>query len=225
MADPFGAPLPSQYAFQGQGGAYGGGWFNNPQSVGPSYGAPYGQPAYDDLDELPLLEELGVDLPAIWRKGKAVLLGRVGADSLKDIDMGGPLLFATCLASLHLLSGKLHFGVILGWSAVSSTLFWFVINQLAGDAVHPGNKESIDLYNCCACLGYCLLPLLLTNCVAILLPHSTLVTWSFIGVSLWCAYLAARLVTKRAAFLQEQLYTVAYPAFLYYVTVSLISMY
>jgi hypothetical protein len=41
----------------------------------------------------------------------------------------------------------------------------------------------------------------------------------------YCAILAAKLVVRRAPFLGEQFSTIAYPAFLYYITLGIISMY
>ena len=226
MAEPFGSPLPAQFTYTPPGQQYNApaygqlqpGW--DPYSGGraATAGAPF-------EDEPPILEELGIDLSGILKKSRSVLLGRVGADSLRDVDMGGPLIFAACLAALHLLHGKLHFGVILGWSAVSCTAFWFIVHQLAGLG-SQSNKECIDLYNCSACLGYCLLPMLTTNVVAVFLPHASKVSVGLFGAaSVYCALLAAKLVIKRAPFMAEQFSMIAYPAFLYYLTLSLISLY
>jgi protein YIPF5/7 len=225
MADPFGSPLPQQYTYGvSSGSGYSAYARQEPWNPYQGHGVPTSVSSGFE-DEPPILEELGIDIAAILRKSKCVLIGRVGSDSLKDIDMGGPLLFAACLAAIHLLSAKLHFGIIIGWSAVSHTLFWFIIHQLAGHGAQS-EKECIDLYNCSACLGYCLLPMVLVNAMAIFLPHgSSVVIALFVLASMYCSLLAARLVTKRAQFLQGQLATIAYPAFLYYITIALISLY
>jgi protein YIPF5/7 len=225
MAEPFGSPLPPQFTYAALGqqqyqpnpygeqswNAFGG---SQPSAPGTSYD-----------DELPILEELGIDIGEIMRKSKSVLAGRVGAQSLKDVDIAGPLIFAASLAALHLLHGKQHFGIILGWSAVAFTAFWFIVHQLAGLG-SQSNKECIDLYNCSACLGYCLLPMVVTNVIAVFLPHaSSIRIVMFVLVSVYCAILAAKLVVRRAPFLGEQFSTIAYPAFLYYITLGIISMY
>jgi protein YIPF5/7 len=228
MAEPFGSPLPAQFTYQAPGQQYVANPYQqqpawNPYSGGGTTGGFSAAPSFED--EPPILEELGIDLQAILKKSRSVLIGRVGADSLKDVDMGGPLLFAAGLAALHLLHGKLHFGVILGWSAVSFTAFWFIVHQLAGLG-SQSNKECIDLYNCSACLGYCLLPMLVTNVLAVFLPHASRISIGLFGVaSMYCALLAAKLVVKRAPFMAEHFATIAYPALLYYVTLALISLY
>lgn len=190
-----------------------------------SYGT--GQPASFGAmeDEPPILEELEIDVGAIISKSISILSARVGADSLRDVDMGGPVLIAACLATIHLLYGKLHFGVIFGWSIVAFTLFWFTVHQLAGHGPQS-EKEVIDLYNCSACLGYCLLPMLVANLISVFLPHKSPVTITLLALaSFYCAFLSGKLVTKRAVFLQDQLWTIVYPAFLYYALMALLSMY
>ena len=64
--------------------------------------------------------------------------------------------------------GKLHFGVILGWSVVAACLLAFVVNQLAGD----GNPDSpkLALYNVCCLLGYCLVPTIVLSLFVLLVP-------------------------------------------------------
>lgn len=223
MAEPFGSPLPAHFTYAQPGQQYGANPYGQNQGWG-STGVPSVSGATFE-DEPPILEELGIDIGAILRKSKSVLMGKVGADSLSDVDMGGPLIFATCLAALHLLHGKMHFGVILGWSAVSFTAFWFIVHQLAGLGSRS-DRECIDLYNCSACLGYCLLPMVATNVVAVFLPHASRISVVLFSLaSVYCALLAAKLVVKRAPFLREQFSTIAYPAFLYYITLGLISMY
>lgn len=103
--------------------------------------APGGAGAYGSFeDEPPLLEELGIDVPAIVSRATAVLTLRAGArgrpsasdDPDGGLDMGGPLVFMLLLGVAHLLVGKLYFGYILGWSVVGSSLLWVVVNGLAG---------------------------------------------------------------------------------------------
>lgn len=224
MADPFGSPLPQQYTYAPAAPAY-----SNYQPQQEPWN-PYAfrqaapGPSFAEEDELPILEELEIDIGAILRKSLSILCGRVGARSLKDIDMGGPILFASCLATLHLLSGKLHFGVLFGWSFIAYTLFWFIVHQLAGHGPQS-DRECIDLYNCSACLGYCLLPMLVANLLTVFLPKGSQVAVGvFVVTSMYCSFLAGKLVTKRAVFLQRQLGTIMYPAFLYYALIALLCL-
>lgn len=106
-------------------GAYGGGGLGG----GGSHGVGGAGGGFDD--EPPLLEELGIDLSAIARKSAAVLAHRLGAPALEDgLDMGGALVWALALGALHLLAGKMHFGVVLGWGVLQSVAVWFVALQL-----------------------------------------------------------------------------------------------
>jgi hypothetical protein len=47
--------------------------------------------------------ELGIDLQGILQRSLAVLSYRLGSPTLQELDMGGPLLFAAILGSVHLL--------------------------------------------------------------------------------------------------------------------------
>eukprot|EP00879_Flechtneria_rotunda_P024268 GHRR01025720.1.p1 GENE.GHRR01025720.1~~GHRR01025720.1.p1 ORF type:complete len:154 (+),score=53.10 GHRR01025720.1:403-864(+) len=103
-------------------------------------------------DEPPLLEELGIDLAAILQKTKAILLHQMKSSSLDDLDFGGALIFLLLLGGLHLLLGKVHFGVLLGWSVAQSILLWFVVNQIASN--EAAEHRALDLYSCCCIVGY-----------------------------------------------------------------------
>lgn len=66
-------------------------------------------------------------------------------------------------------AGKLHFGVILGWTVVASMAVWFVVNNLAG--LDAGQDKGLGLYDCCCLLGYCQVPILLHAIVSLALPR------------------------------------------------------
>lgn len=65
-------------------------------------------------------------------------------------------------------AGKVHFGVILGWSASSSVLLWAVINLISGSDVQ---LTGIELYRCCSLFGYGLLPMVAFAGLGLFLPH------------------------------------------------------
>ncbi len=72
-------------------------------------------------------------------------------------------------AASLLQMGKLHFGVILGWSVVQSIVLYFVVNQLAGaDSIE---KNALDLYSCCCLVGYCMAPICLISAVGLMVPR------------------------------------------------------
>ena len=67
-------------------------------------------------------------------------------------------------------TGKLHFGVVLGWSVVGSTVVWFVANNIGGGSADAPDGGAPGLYDCCCLLGYCLLPLIVHALVLLLIP-------------------------------------------------------
>ena len=77
--------------------------------------------------------------------------------------------FAHSICLCYLQTGKLHFGVILGWSVVSSIVVWLVVNSMAG-ADNP-ESQSLGLYSCCCLLGYCLLPMIVFALLALIIPR------------------------------------------------------
>ena len=70
---------------------------------------------------------------------------------------------------MWLQAGKLHFGVMLGWSVVSSLIVWLVVNSMAG-ADNP-DSQHLGLYSCCCLLGYCLLPMVVFAVLALIIPR------------------------------------------------------
>ena len=68
-----------------------------------------------------------------------------------------------------LQSGKLHFGVILGWSVAGSTAVWFVVNNMAG--MESPDSHGTGLYDCTCLLGYGMLPMVLHALLCLLVPR------------------------------------------------------
>ncbi|CAK0785761.1 hypothetical protein CVIRNUC_008972 [Coccomyxa viridis] len=175
-------------------------------------------------DEQPLLEELGIDLQGILKRSIAILMHRLRSKSLMDLDMGGPLLFTTLLSAVHLLTGKLHFGVVLGWSVVGSAAVWFVVSNLAGPgAHHQGGPPGI--YDCCCLLGYCMLPMLAHALLSILVPKGALTVGSAALAVLWSGVTAAKLFSRRSQMLEEHMYLIMYPCLLMYSAFALLTIY
>ncbi|CAI7895926.1 unnamed protein product [Closterium sp. NIES-53] len=111
-----------------------------PPQAGPRFG---GQSQYDGSgglfgqnsfeDELPLLEELGINIPQILRKTASALNPiRINIDLYDDGDLSGPLIFCVLFGLCQLMHAKVHFGVVLGWSVVASTFIYTVFNLLVG---------------------------------------------------------------------------------------------
>lgn len=174
-------------------------------------------------DEPPLLEELGVDLSGICKRSKGVLLGRLQGQEMEDLDIGGPLLFSAVLAASHLLwQGKVHFGIILGWSVLSAIVLWFVVKNISGDSTE---SRACNLGSCYSVLGYALLPMVLFSILSVLIPKGNLAAAAGALVSLWCAYLAARLFVQRSPVLTHYRNLIGYPCLLNYGAFALLTLY
>jgi len=203
---PSSQPHPSFDSYDAAGGPSGyGGYSTDPSDRGTT------GPGGGFEDEPPLLEELGIDVSGIVRRSVAVLTGRASAavggaagvpsssSSENDgPDLGGPLLFLAALGATHLLASKLHFGVILGWTVVGSSVCWVVAGNLAeassnsststsssSPPPHGGNAATassavplppavrVGLYETTCLVGYGMLPLVLASAAALLLPNSS----------------------------------------------------
>lgn len=174
-------------------------------------------------DEPPLLEELGIDISGILRRSSCIASSRTGGLDLEELDMGGPLIFVLVLACTHLLTGKLHFGVILGWSVVCSILVWLVVNSMAG--MDNPESQSLGLYSCCCLLGYCLLPMVVFALLALVIPRGIANAVLAVATTLWCGRTAAKLFTKKAPSISDQSLLIAYPCTLMYSAFALLTVY
>lgn len=118
-------------------------------------------------DEPPLLEELGINVGQITQKMLNLLNPfKVDPSLHEDPDLSGPFLFCMIFGIAQLLSGKLHFGVILGWTSVASVFLYLLYNLLAG------RNGSIDLYRCVSLVGYSLVPVAVFSMISIFLPKT-----------------------------------------------------
>jgi len=172
-------------------------------------------------DEPPLLEELGIDIGAILKKVRGVLLLRLRHDDVISLDIGGPLIFLLIISSLHLLTGKLHFGVMLGWSTVGSAAMFGLTNMLSG----IDSATKIDLYNTCCLLGYGMIPLCIFSAADVVLPRGVLTAALATVVLLWSTYVATRMFLMYTPSLLEKRSLVAYPCMLFYCAFLLLSFY
>lgn len=203
-------------------------WYSNPGGSFTYTNSYAGQPAnYGTTsnfeDEPPLLEELGIDIGGILKKTRAILLHRISHKSLEDLDMGGALIYVFVLGGLHLLMGKLHFGVILGWSVVHAMVLYFITNQLAGS--DNDTVKGLELYNCCCLVGYCMIPMVVYNVVALLCPRSLVLIALAIVCSVWGGLTSARILGRKNPVLEELQPLVVYPCTLLYGAFALLSVY
>lgn len=112
-----------------------------------------------------VIAELGINVTQITRKMLSILNPFKMNPSLhEDPDLSGPFLFCIMLGLAQLLSGKVHFGVILGWTSVASVFLYMVYNLLAG------RNGNLDLYRCVSLVGYSLVPVVLFSMLSIFVP-------------------------------------------------------
>jgi len=190
----------------------------NYSGYGSSYGGSYsGNP--DDLNEPPLLEDLGIDLENIKTKTLAVLtLKKCDDKFLDEADMSGPLLLALAFGGFLLLSGKVHFGYIYGFGALGCISIYMLMNLLSQD-------RRVQLYNAVSILGYCLLPIVILSAFNVPIDLR-----NFFGFLLSLAAIGWATITATNFFeavlkLNEQKWLVAYPIFLFYLVFVLITIF
>lgn len=79
---------------------------------------------------------------------------------LDDADLAGPLFFCLLLGSCLLLSGKVQFGYIYGFSVCGCLGMNGIINLM-----HP---TGLDFWKTCSVLGYCMIPVIGLAAISIL---------------------------------------------------------
>jgi len=170
-------------------------------------------------DEPPLLEELGIHYDQIWAKTRAVMypMRRMSDDLLNDADLAGPLIFCLMLGSLLLLAGKIHFGVIYGFS-----MFGCVGMNLIIKLIH---RDGLDIWRTCSVLGYCLIPVIGLAAITVIIDLRGYIGFlcAIISIS-WSTAAATRLLDAKLH-LTDQYWLVAYPTMLLYSCFVLITIF
>lgn len=180
----------------------------------------YGSGAFDGFeDEPPLLEELGVNLEHIISKTKAVVnpTGTLSAHILDDADLAGPIFFCLLLGVCLLLSGKIHFGYIYGFSVFGCLSMNVIINLM--------HREGLDFWRTCSVLGYSLIPVIGLAAVSILVDlRGTLGFILSVITIFWSTFSSTRIFHAKLV-LTEQYWLVAYPVMLLYSCFVLITIF
>eukprot|EP00428_Durinskia_dybowskii_P062651 CAMPEP_0170390184 /NCGR_PEP_ID=MMETSP0117_2-20130122/19009_1 /TAXON_ID=400756 /ORGANISM="Durinskia baltica, Strain CSIRO CS-38" /LENGTH=229 /DNA_ID=CAMNT_0010646209 /DNA_START=28 /DNA_END=714 /DNA_ORIENTATION=- len=148
------------------------------------------EPDYDN--EPPLLEELGINFDHIWAKTQAVLIPtkQINAHILDDSDLAGPLCFCLLLGSCLLLSGKVQFGYIYGFSVFGCLALQGILSL-----IHP---VGLDFWRTCSVLGYCLLPVIGLAALGILLSLKGVLGLVLSAIVIaWSTFAATRLIDAK----------------------------
>ncbi|GAW82364.1 hypothetical protein, conserved [Plasmodium gonderi] len=170
----------------------------------------------EEEDELPLLEELGINFDLISKRMKSVFMFYKIDDTLfENSDLSGPLIIVLSLGFILLLAGKASFSYIYLIGIVSSLSIYVLLNMMS-------QNLTLDLYRTISMLGYALLPLVILSFISIIINLRSKKGYiiSFLCIS-WSALTASRFfeVTLR---MNSQRYLVAYPIFLLYSCFALI---
>mmetsp|Transcript_12059 Transcript_12059/g.44035 ORF Transcript_12059/g.44035 Transcript_12059/m.44035 type:complete len:248 (-) Transcript_12059:886-1629(-) len=174
-------------------------------------------------DEPPLLEELGINVPLIYKKTMAVarpwrLRSSIGL--MEETDLSGPLLFCLLLGGCHMLTGHLFFGYIYGWGCIGVFSIYSVLNLIVGPS------HQVDFVKISSVLGYSLLPVVLAAATSPVLRKGSvsLLVISVIGI-LWATRNAVVLLPALIPGLQQQKALIAYPIALLYTLISLLTIF
>jgi hypothetical protein len=223
------AKLPSQASASAGAGAARGA----PRRAGPDAGAPVHE------DDIPLLEELGIDFREIGLKTAAIvfpfrLSGAAAGKSTFSVearepetgaasvggdgaDLAGPLVFCLLLGTFLLLAGKVHFGYIYGFGITGCALLWLMLNLMADAALTLDQTMHV--------LGYSLAPIVSLAGLAVLVSlKGTLGHVVSAGAVLWSTAVATRCFEASLG-MREQRYLIAYPVALLYSCFALLAIF
>jgi hypothetical protein len=211
-----GSFMPSPYDFNPQ---INKNQFYHPNDYMPS--TVTSNPHYDEDDEPPLLEELGINFDHIFKKTKLVLNPFTTPDLsiLDDVDLAGPLVFCLAFACSLLLLGKIHFGYVYGIVTLGTVGMYSLLNLMTSP-----DKPCSGLF-VTSVLGYCLLPMVILSFSSFLFQLH-----GFIGMIItiififWCSISASKLFATSLAMIGQQL-LVAYPCALFYGIFALLTMF
>ncbi|KAL9646428.1 hypothetical protein ABK040_006426 [Willaertia magna] len=198
------------------------------------------------VDEVPLLEELGINFKDIYNKSMFILNpfskerrkalhsmmlmndpynsqqtnfvdGNV-QHVLKDMDVAGPLMFCLALGFTLLLKGKIHFNYIYGVVVVGCLSVYLLLNLMC-----PLRKH-MELQHVISILGYGLLPMVFLGLITATLPLLSSINFvlSWVAV-LWSTYSASTMFVAALGMSHQRL-LVGYPIGLVYATFALITV-
>lgn len=172
-------------------------------------------------DEPPLLEELGINVPAVIAKARAVLnpFSKVDSSFADEADMTGPVFLILLLGFLLLLQRKVQFGVIYGQATVGCIVVYMIFNLMS--------LRGIDLYRSTSILGYSLLPMVILSFLAVFLPISRVKLLGTVlggGCIFWSTTTAAKIFVA-VLDLHDQFWLIWYPLALLYTSFAFITVF
>ena len=173
----------------------------------------------EDEEELPLLEELGINPQNIKNKIFGVItLKRIDKKFLEDSDMAGPLLIFLLFAFSLVLQYKINFGYIYGISLFGSILLFLLLNLMS-------KNNGILLYNTISVLGYCLIPIVLLSFIAVFLDMKNIFGGILSLVAIVLSSLNASRFFEIGLDMYSQRWLIFYPVALFYTCFVLVTIY
>lgn len=174
----------------------------------------------EDEDELPLLQELGIDLSIIKGKIIGVLtLKKIDKKFFADSDMAGPFLIFIIFAFSLVLHYKTCFGYIYGVSVFGSLMIFLVLNLMAK------NNNSILLYDTISVLGYCLIPIVLLSFFSIFFNVRSFAGHLISVLIVVFSSLSASKLFGIALEMDKQKWLIFYPVLLFYTCFVLVTIF
>lgn len=202
------------------------GSFGNSSSYGMGSMGGYSNDTYDSIggyddyeNEPPLLEELGVNFDHVFNKTKAVVIptSKLNESILEDADLAGPLFYCLALGMCLLMSGKVHFGYIYGFSVFGCFSMYAVINLL--------HAQGLDFWRTCSVLGYSLIPVIGLAALSILIDLRGTLGFILSFIVIFWSTLSSTRIFHAKLHLTEQYWLVAYPSMLLYSCFVLITIF
>ena len=173
----------------------------------------------EDEEELPLLEELGINPQNIKNKIIGVItLKRIDKKFLEDSDMAGPLLIFLLFAFSLVLQYKINFGYIYGISLFGSILLFLLLNLMS-------KNNGIILYNTISVLGYCLIQIVLLSFIAVFLDMKNIFGGLLSLIAIVLSSLNASRFFEIGLEMYSQRWLIFYPVALFYTCFVLVTIY
>eukprot|EP01013_Petalomonas_cantuscygni_P006899 TRINITY_DN1828_c0_g1_i1.p1 TRINITY_DN1828_c0_g1~~TRINITY_DN1828_c0_g1_i1.p1 ORF type:complete len:248 (+),score=52.58 TRINITY_DN1828_c0_g1_i1:187-930(+) len=194
--------------------------------------APHPPSAADDIhpdledggNDIPLLEELGIDFHHLRVKAFQLLQPWAHKNTVPhdDADLAGPVFSAVALGAALLLTGRVHFGYIYGCGVVGCLAVFALLNLMVQ------SRRKVDLAFVVSTLGYCLMPhiplALLSMVRLVVAPPLVLSAVTAVAVIVWETWAATERFVVSVQ-MRDQRWLVAYPLALFYSVFTLISVF
>ncbi|GBE60400.1 yipf5, putative [Babesia ovata] len=172
----------------------------------------------DEIEDPPLLEELGIDLEDIMRHINCVLLFKsCGNGELQYGDFTGPLMILLLFGLSMLVSCNLNFSLVYAIEVLGTGCMYLLFNMLSQDVY-------VDMAKTAIILGYSLLPICLAPIIWIFSRFAKPVAVILVYLCVaWSTSTASRLFTEELN-MGSRKFLVIYPTMIYYLFFAHVAM-